>query len=69
MPQINVKLIHVSSKTHEFLFAPSASVATITQHVYDNWPEGEFKSDHWCSLFLDTWLLLHAAFLTVLTLT
>jgi len=46
MGQINLKLIHVSSKTHEFLFVPSASVATITQHVYDNWPEGEFKSYH-----------------------
>lgn len=38
--QINLKLILVSSKTHEFQFAPSASVSTITQHVYDNWPEG-----------------------------
>jgi len=38
--QVNLKLIHVSSKTHEFLFVPSTTVATITQHVYDNWPEG-----------------------------
>lgn len=37
--QVNLKLIHVSSKTHEFLFVPSTTVATITQHVYDNWPE------------------------------
>lgn len=37
--QINLRLILVSSKTHEFLFLPSASVSAITQHVYDSWPE------------------------------
>jgi hypothetical protein len=36
--KINVKLIHVSSKTAEFLFTHSDSVSFITQHVYDNWP-------------------------------
>ncbi|ELT95730.1 hypothetical protein CAPTEDRAFT_211559 [Capitella teleta] len=36
---INLRLILVSGKTREFLFAPTDSAADITQHVYDNWPE------------------------------
>lgn len=36
--QINLKLILVSGKTKEFLFFPNASVNTITQKVYENWP-------------------------------
>jgi len=36
--KINLKLILVSGKTHEFLFSPSDSVSTITAFVYDNWP-------------------------------
>jgi hypothetical protein len=36
--KINLKLILVSGKTHEFLFLPSDSVSTITEFVYDNWP-------------------------------
>ena len=34
----------MSGKTQEFLFSPNASAAEITQHVYDHWPEGGFKS-------------------------
>jgi hypothetical protein len=40
-----LKLILVTGKTKEFLFSPSDSAADITQHVYDNWPEG------WCFRF------------------
>lgn len=39
--QVNLKLILVSGKTKEFRFSPSDSVTVITQHVYDNWPEGK----------------------------
>jgi len=38
--QINLKLIVVSSKTAEFLFTNTDTVAAITQHVFDNWPSG-----------------------------
>ena len=38
--QINLRLILVSGKTHEFLFSPSDSAAEITDHVYSHWPEG-----------------------------
>lgn len=37
--KINLKLILVSGKTHEFLFSPSDSAAEITDHVYSHWPE------------------------------
>ena len=43
--QINLKLILVSSKTAEFLFNETDTVAAITQHVYDNWPSGIFFRD------------------------
>jgi len=36
---INLKLILVSGRTREYLFAPSTSAADIAQHVYDNWPD------------------------------
>lgn len=38
--QICLRLILVSGKTHEFIFSPSDTVYYITQHVYENWPEG-----------------------------
>ena len=38
--QICLRLILVSGKTHEFLFSPSDTAYFITQHVYENWPEG-----------------------------
>lgn len=38
--QICLRLILVSGKTHEFLFSPSDTAYYITQHVYENWPEG-----------------------------
>ncbi|CAD5220287.1 unnamed protein product [Bursaphelenchus xylophilus] len=37
--QINLKLILVSGRTHEFHFAPSTSATDICQHVFENWPE------------------------------
>lgn len=37
--KINLRLILVSGKTHEFLFSPSDSAAEITDHVYTHWPE------------------------------
>ncbi|CAG5122475.1 unnamed protein product [Candidula unifasciata] len=37
--KINLKLILVSGKTHEFLFSPSDSAADIAEHVYTHWPE------------------------------
>lgn len=38
--QLNLRMIIVSGKTHEFLFSLADSAADITQHVYENWPEG-----------------------------
>ena len=32
----------MSGKTEEFLFSPNESASDIAQHVYDNWPEGNF---------------------------
>lgn len=32
----------MSGKTKEYLFSPSDSAGDIAQHVFDNWPEGEF---------------------------
>jgi hypothetical protein len=43
--KINLRLILVSGKTREFLFAPTDSAADITQHVYDNWPE-DWHDEH-----------------------
>ncbi|XP_076467712.1 ubiquitin-like protein 3 [Babylonia areolata] len=37
--KINLRLILVSGKTHEFLFSPSDSAAEITDHVFSHWPE------------------------------
>lgn len=37
--KINLRLILVSGKTHEFLFSPSDSAAEITDHVFCHWPE------------------------------
>ena len=34
----------VTGKTVEYVFSPEDSAAYITQHVYDNWPEGNFHS-------------------------
>lgn len=42
--QINLRLILVSGKTKEFVFAPVDSAGDIAIHVYDNWPEGELTS-------------------------
>ena len=39
--QICLRLILVSGKTHEFIFSPNDTVYYITQHVYENWPEGK----------------------------
>ncbi|EDV25046.1 uncharacterized protein TRIADDRAFT_25794, partial [Trichoplax adhaerens] len=36
--QINLKLILVTGKTHEFLFLPETAAGDITQHVFNNWP-------------------------------
>ena len=38
--QICLKLILVTGRTAEFLFSPSDTAYYITQHVFDNWPEG-----------------------------
>ena len=38
--QVNLRLILVSGKTKEFLFAPEDSAAEIAQFVFENWPEG-----------------------------
>lgn len=37
--KINLRLILVSGKTREYLFAPSESAGDIAQFVFDNWPE------------------------------
>jgi len=42
----------VSSKTAEFLFTDADTVATITQHVFDNWPSGK------CHFANDGYLML-----------
>jgi len=42
--KINLRLILVSGKIHEFLFPPTASAAEIAQFVFDNWPE-EWSED------------------------
>ncbi|CAI5444557.1 unnamed protein product [Caenorhabditis angaria] len=34
-----LKLILVSSKTHEFSFSPMASASDVTQFVFENWPD------------------------------
>ncbi|KAI8508815.1 ubiquitin-like protein 3 isoform X1 [Branchiostoma floridae] len=36
--QVNLRLILVSGKTHEFQFSPNDSAADIAKHVYENWP-------------------------------
>uniref|UniRef100_A0A915BXW0 AAA+ ATPase domain-containing protein n=1 Tax=Parascaris univalens TaxID=6257 RepID=A0A915BXW0_PARUN len=36
---INLRLILVSGKTKEFLFASNVSAQEITQFVFDNWPQ------------------------------
>lgn len=43
--KINLRLILVSGKSKEFLFAPSDSAADIAQYVYENWPE-EWSEEH-----------------------
>ncbi|VDK27800.1 unnamed protein product [Gongylonema pulchrum] len=35
---VNLRLILVSGKTKEFLFASSFSAVEITQYIYDHWP-------------------------------
>jgi len=42
--KINLRLILVSGKIHEFLFSPNASASEIAQYVFDNWPE-EWSED------------------------
>ena len=42
--QVNLRLILVSGKTKEFLFAPEDSAAEIAQFVFENWPEGLYYS-------------------------
>jgi len=42
--KINLRLILVSGKIHEFLFLPTASASEIAQFVFDNWPE-EWSED------------------------
>lgn len=36
--RIKLKLIQVSGKTAQFLFDAKTTVASIVEHVYDNWP-------------------------------
>lgn len=36
---VNLKLILVSGRTHEFRFVPSTSATDVCQHVFDNWPD------------------------------
>ena len=43
--QINLRLMMVSGRNAEFLFSASDSAADITQHVFDNWPEGRSKKN------------------------
>ncbi|KAI6187708.1 Ubiquitin-like protein 3 [Aphelenchoides besseyi] len=37
--EVNLKLILVSGRTHEFQFSPSSSATEVCQYVFDNWPE------------------------------
>ncbi|KAI6214667.1 Ubiquitin-like protein 3 [Aphelenchoides besseyi] len=39
--EVNLKLILVSGRTHEFQFSPSSSATEVCQYVFDNWPEGK----------------------------
>uniref|UniRef100_A0A8C4R9E3 Ubiquitin-like protein 3 n=1 Tax=Eptatretus burgeri TaxID=7764 RepID=A0A8C4R9E3_EPTBU len=43
--KINVRLILVSGKTKEFVFAPSDSASDIAKHVYENWPM-DWEEEH-----------------------
>ncbi|VDN53605.1 unnamed protein product, partial [Dracunculus medinensis] len=36
--QVNLRLILVSGKTKEFVFALRTSASEITQYIFDNWP-------------------------------
>ena len=64
--QINLRLILVSGKTHEFLFSPSDSAAEITDHVFSHWPEGEslwgYVELYRCTgKSVDRWVCCHAS--------
>ncbi|KAI6176543.1 Rad60-SLD-2 domain-containing protein [Aphelenchoides bicaudatus] len=37
--EVNLKLILVSGRTHEFFFQPSISANEVCQYIWDNWPE------------------------------
>jgi hypothetical protein len=36
--EVNLKLILVSGRTHEFQFSPSSSASEVCQYVFDTWP-------------------------------
>ncbi|VDP48101.1 unnamed protein product [Soboliphyme baturini] len=42
--KINLRLILVSGKTHEFQFDTTLSASEIAQYVFENWPE-EWESE------------------------
>ena len=31
----------MSGRTQEFLFTPGDTVSVVTQHIFDNWPDGK----------------------------
>ena len=40
LPQVNLRVLLVSGKTHDFLFDPSICGAEMGKHIFHNWPSG-----------------------------
>ena len=40
--QINLHLLLVDGKSHDFLFEPSVTASQIASHVFHNWPSGMY---------------------------
>ncbi|KAI6217823.1 Ubiquitin-like protein 3 [Aphelenchoides fujianensis] len=59
--EVNLKLILVSGRTHEFQFSPSSSATEVCQYVFDNWPE-DWKEEKVSSASLLK-LIYHGRFL------
>lgn len=40
LSQVNLRLLLVDGKTHDFIFELSAKASEIASHVFHNWPSG-----------------------------
>lgn len=58
--EVNLKLILVSGRTHEFMFASSISASEVCQYVFDNWPN-DWKDEKVASASLLK-LIYHGSF-------